>query len=159
MGTECLCRGRLSCPGPEWPAQVLDGELQAHLSCSALDPGAGICELLVSSVSWLPARLQGRTQRRESLKGRETVPSCSFLFLPVCSVCATLVIALHPGICSGSRLPAFGGTPSSSLTAAPPQRPGFNSGTFFLRASRSDQLQLSSFVPQPSRGTKAISLN
>lgn len=86
MGTEFLCRVRLSYPSPEWPAQVLGNELQAHLSCSALDPGAGICELHVSSVSWLPVRLQGRTQRRESLKGREKVPSCSFLFASVLSV-------------------------------------------------------------------------
>lgn len=108
-------------------------------SCSALDPGAGICELHVSSVSRSPVGRSGGGCSREPERQRKP---CSFLLAPLLCL-RHLVIALHPGLSTGSWPPAFGGssnfggTPSISLTAAPPQRPGFSSGTLFLRASGS----------------------
>lgn len=88
----------------------------------------------------------GTQERAWKAWGREKgfAVSC----LPVCSVCTTLVTALHPGISSGFQSPAFWGqsqnqphhippgpflgSSSSSQAAPPPQRSEFSSADLFL---------------------------
>lgn len=96
--------------------------------CSALDTGLALCKLHFSFVSWFPVRFHQSGHRREPERQREE--TCFFLFASWFA-CAVVGIALYPGISSGFQLSAFGGTPSISLTAHPPQRSGFNSGAFF----------------------------
>ena len=72
--------------------------------------GLGLCRLRFSLPIWRPVRfLQSETQASTWEARRRD------LFLFAYSFCATLVMALHPGISSGCQPPALGGTSRAGL--------------------------------------------